>query len=127
DDRLEYIYKPLANHYTVLSDYQKAERLQLRAIDEAEDVGVKASFYNNLSILYCAMQAYEKSKLAAWKGLEYTNDQGYISILLYNALSATYVAMERSDSVRLYNEKALQLGRSAPKDATYAGAQIVAL
>lgn len=126
-DRIKFIYRPLANHYTILSDYQKAERLQLKAISEAEDPLVKASFYNNLSLLYGAKQAYGKSKSAALRGLEYVQEGGHLPILLYNALSDAYISLEMPDSARVFNGKALKLGDAAPQNAIYAGAQIAAL
>lgn len=107
-DRLNYIYKPLANNYTILSDYGKGERLQLSALEEAPDNLTKASFYNNLALLYSYKGEEEKSKQFGIQGLKYCKESPYLCVMLHNSLSNSFILLGKNDSARWHTQRALQ-------------------
>ena len=127
DDRLTYIYKPLANNYTIIADYHKAEDLQLQAIQETTDASSKASFYNNLALLYVFKGEHEASKKAALSGLQQSGDNTYLTALLHNTLSAAYVTLGLPDSGRVHNSLALNIAKKLPLDENTAAVRSVAL
>lgn len=111
-DRLTYLYKPLANNYTILSDYGKAERLQLLALEEAQDPLTKASFYNNLTLLYTYKGETDQSKRFGLLGLEFCADSPYLCIMLHNSLSNNYSILGQTDSAKWHNQQAHLLLKS---------------
>jgi len=127
EDRLTYLYKPLANNYTVLANYEKAEKLHLQAIAEAETPGTKASFYNNLALLYVFKGEDEKAKNTALAGLEHSPETGYLNVLLHNSLSAAYASLDWLDSARWHNETAIRIANALPMDGHLASGKIAAL
>lgn len=116
EDRLTYLYKPLANNYTVIADYEKAETLQLKAIQEVQNNATKASFYNNLALLYVYKGENEKSKDAALSGLTYSTENDYLKVLLHYSLSSAYAILNDMDSARWHNNFALQIANTLPMD-----------
>ncbi|WP_437921649.1 CHAT domain-containing protein [Sphingobacterium sp. LRF_L2] len=116
DDRLTYIYKPLANNYTILADYEKSEVLQRDALQEAHDPETKASFLNNLALLYIYKGAHEQAKVAALAGLKSTSTKS-LQLLLHNALSTVYMQTGKLDSATIHNTIALQIAQQS-KDET---------
>lgn len=109
EDRLTYLYKPLANNYTILSDYGKAERLQLIALEEAHVPLTKASFCNNLTLLYTYKGEVEKSKHFGLMGLDFCSESPYLCIMLHNSLSNNYTVLGHTDSAKWHNQQALNL------------------
>ncbi|TYR32969.1 CHAT domain-containing protein [Sphingobacterium phlebotomi] len=126
-DRLTYIYKPLANNYTVIADYEKAEKLQLKSIHEAQNNETKASFYHNLALLYVYKGENEKSKDAALSGLTYSTENGYLKVLLHYSLSSAYVTLNDIDSAKWHNNFALQVANTLPMDENLALSKIPVL
>lgn len=128
-DKLTFIYKPLANNYTILSDYTKSERLQLQAFEEAKTNLDKASFSNNLAILYTHNGQLPQAKFYGHKGLELAGDSLHLQVLLHNALSQVYYNIEsfdQLDSAKIHNQLALNKSIFA-KDSWMASARISAL
>lgn len=116
EDRLTYLYKPLANNYTVIADYEKAETLQLKALGEAQDEKTKASFYNNLALLYVYKGERKKSKEAAISGLRHSTQNDYLKVLLHYSLSSAYASLNEADSAEWHNSFALQIANTLPID-----------
>lgn len=127
EDRLTYLYKPLANNYTILADYEKAEKLQLQAIFEAELPQTKASFYNNLALLYVFKGENEKSKDAALSGLQHSSENNYLNVLLHNSLSAAYIKLGNIDAAKRHNNMALHIANTLPMDQALASGKIATL
>lgn len=109
-DRLTYVYKPLANNYTVLSDYGKAERFLLQAMNEAEHPRDIASFSNNLVLMYTYQGDHEKALYYGQLGLNNVTDSTHLRVLLHNSLSNLYWNRDQLDSARWHNAQALHLG-----------------
>lgn len=127
EDRLTYLYKPLANNYTVIADYEKAEKLQLKSIREAQNNETKASFYHNLALLYVYKGENEKSKDAALSGLRYSAQNDYLKVLLHYSLSSAYVTLDNVDSAKWHNNFALQVANTLPMDENLALSKIPVL
>lgn len=126
-DRLNYLYKPLANNYTILSDYGKGERLQLQALEEAADDQTKASFYNNLALLYSYKGEEDKAVEFGLQGLAYCADNSLLCVMLHNTLSNSYGLIGQMDSARWHNRQSLlKIPLIAPQSEAIAGATIVA-
>lgn len=109
-DRRTYIYKPLANNYTILSDYGKAERFLLAAMKEAEHPLDIASFSNNLVLMYTYQGEHEKALYYGQMGLRNAADSTHLGVLLHNSLSNLYLGRGQLDSARWHNAQALRLG-----------------
>src|SRR5690606_3435761 len=127
DDKLTYLYKPLANNYTVIADYEKAETLQLKAIQEAQNNETKASFYNNLALLYVYKGENEKSKVAALSGLTYSAQNDYLKVLLHYSLSSAYATLNNTDSAKWHNNFALEIANTLPMDENLALSKVPVL
>ncbi len=123
EDRLTYIYKPLANNYTIMADYEKAEQLQLKALKESEQIDQQASFYNNLAILYYHQGQLIKSKEHALLGLKTATEIPYLKALLYNSLCDVYLALGQLDSAMSCNQKALHISNLQPMEESLASAR----
>ncbi len=127
EDRLTYLYKPLANNYTVIADYEKAENLQLKAIDETQNNTTKASLYNNLALLYVYKGEHEKSKNAALSGLKHHAKNDYLNVLLHYSLSSAYVTLNNIDSAKWHTNFALEIANTLPLDENLALSKIPVL
>jgi len=127
EDRLIFLYKPLANNYTIIADYEKAESLQLKAINEASDADIKASFYNNLTLLYIYKEEVSLAKEAGLAGLQLRPNDHYLSALLHNSLSSTYALTDQLDSANIHNKLALALTSKQILNKPIAAAKIAAL
>ncbi|MFZ4260485.1 CHAT domain-containing protein [Sphingobacterium sp. HJSM2_6] len=123
EDRLTYIDKPLANNYTIMGDYEKAENLQLNALKGSENANLKASFYNNLAILYFHQGNLLKSKEHAILGLKTEVKSPYLRALLNNSLCDAYVALGHLDSALIYNQQAITLTHQVQMDEPLASAR----
>lgn len=135
EDRLNYLYKPLANLYSIFGEFGKSERLQLQAIQESNSAEIKAGFYNNLLLLYLHDGELLKAKQAGNKGLELmvTGNQNdkvrmtNLQVLLLNGLSKVFLAEENLDSAIYSNNQALQISSSIPLHTETAAGRISAI
>lgn len=109
EDRLTYINKPLSNNYTMLSDYEKAERLQLAGISASSSAEIKASYYNNLSLLYSFKDEFENSKQAAITGLTLTRKDKRLELYLINSLTKSFLSLNQIDSAKIANQNAFEI------------------
>jgi len=127
DDRLTYLLKPLANNYTIIADYEKAEKLQVQAIRETQSAQTKASFYNNLALLYMYKGDDIQAKEAGLSGLRYCTEDNYLKALLHNGLSSIYASANQLDSAHIHNRQALSITANLPHDEQTVPAKIAAL
>ena len=127
EDKLTFLIKPLANNYSMLGDYKKSERLQLQAIKESKDSTLKASFLNNLLLMYLHSNQVNLAVQSGLEGLKLLTNPHYLHIHLYNGLSQAYQEKNLIDSSQYYNEQALKYSnRLAPNEQVKA-AYIAAL
>src|SRR5690606_248458 len=127
DDRLTYLLKPLANNYTIIADYEKAEKLQVQAIRETQSAQTKASFYNNLALLYMYKGDDIQAKEAGLSGLRYCTEDNYLKALLHNGLSSIYASANQLDSAHIHNRQELSITAKLPHDEQTVPAKIAAL
>ena len=109
ENRISYIYKPLANNYTILADYKKAESLQLKALEEAKKSDIKASLHNNLALLYIHSNQLDNAIQYAKEGIHHQPQENYLKVLLYNTLTSAFLTHGQMDSAIIYNQQALNL------------------
>jgi len=108
DDKLTFLIKPLANNYSMLGDYKKSERLQLQAVKESKDSTLRASFLNNLLLMYLHSNQVNLAVQSGLEGLKLLNKPNYLHIHLYNGLAQAYQEKKQIDSSQYYNKQALK-------------------
>lgn len=89
----EYIFKPWANNYTRLGDYERALFIQKKTLEYAlkeNDLQLAAATYNNMAISYRSLGDYKNAELYVKSGLERLESGSGTEILLNNTLADIY-------------------------------------
>ncbi|WP_165500373.1 CHAT domain-containing protein [Pedobacter psychroterrae] len=89
----EYIFKPWANNYTRLGDYERALFIQKQTLEYAlkeNDRQLAAATYNNMAISYRSLGDYKNAERCVKSGLERLVDGSETEILLKNTLADIY-------------------------------------
>lgn len=127
EDRLTFLIKPLANNYSMLGDYKKSERLQLQAVKESKDSTLRASFLNNLLLMYLHSNQVNLAIQTGLEGLKLLAKPNYLHIHLFNGLSQAYQEKNQIDSSQYYNEQALKYSNRLAENEQVKAAYIAAL
>lgn len=106
-----YIYKPLGNCYTILADYEKAQKFILNGIEDSSDESTKISLRNNLGISLVYNDKYKEAIRTVKKNLNAASSTSnpLDEALSFNILSDAYYKDGHIDSASLYNRKAVSL------------------
>jgi len=92
-DIIEWVYKPLGNHYTRLGDNEKAIHLFTQAIEIAQEnypSGALAGLYNNLGLAYWNQARYTEAIEQYQKGLSLADLSLRNRALLLSNLAGSY-------------------------------------
>ena len=109
EEMATYIFKPLGNCYTIVGDFQKAERLVRHTLQTDIQRSTHASLLNNLAISYLYNGRLKEAILTAKSAKEQTPKHPRIPELGLsdNILSEAYYRLAETDSASFYNEEAL--------------------
>ncbi|MGJ7032733.1 CHAT domain-containing protein [Niabella hirudinis] len=110
----EYIAKPLGNNYTRVGDFSKAIYIQQRAINEAlaaQRTGIIPGLYLNLATTCFRMHDDAGLQNAIAQGLRSVSPGSLDALPLYNLKAEYFIEAGNTDSARVWNQKALQLGK----------------
>ena len=92
-DIAEYIFKPWANNYTRLGDYERALFIQKKTLEYAfkeKDTSLAAATYNNMAISYRSLGDLKNAEICVKSGLTILEDKSEAMILLNNTLADVY-------------------------------------
>src|SRR5699024_2438461 len=109
EEMATYIFKPLGNCYTIVGDFQKAERLVHHTLQTDIKQSTHASLLNNLAISYLYNGRLKEAILTAKSAKEQIPKHPRIPELGLsdNILSEAYYRLAETDSASFYNEEAL--------------------
>lgn len=111
EDVATYIYKPLGNCYTMLADYEKAQKFITNAIENTKDKSTISSLRNNLGISFLYNEKYHEAISNILQNLSPANVpiDTLDRALSFNILSDAYYKNANIDSAIYYNKKAIAI------------------
>lgn len=111
-DIVEYCLKPLANNYTRLGDYNRAEEVIKNTINILETTNNKEQLiatYSNLSILYQSINQNKKAITLLQKALTNGKLNKQQKSTLYVEIGKNLYQLNELDKAIIFNKKALSL------------------
>lgn len=98
---IDYIFKPWANNYTRLGDYDKALFIQKQTLTyalKAQDHSLIAATYNNMAISYRSLGDLRQAEKLVQLGLKHTPVSSLSAILLNNTLADIFKESGNTDA-----------------------------